>query len=125
MGLSGYESNWEKSAESPSKKTCKQDHTKDQGKCGDEEEMVESTVTDKVDAISVENGTTFNVCNFNVNDYRQKYFFVKIEQIEDPNVMLRDGCLHHVTSLSASLPMYGFDHSRGTLYVTFQLGLNT
>lgn len=57
-------------------------------------EIVEDSMTDTADAMSVETGTTVNVCVINVSTYHKEDLFVRIEEIEDPGIPLRDGaCL--------------------------------
>lgn len=65
-------------------------------------ELVEVPMTDRVDVMSVENGTTVTVLVFNVSDYLQADSFVRIKQIKDSDVPLRNVCLSHVTSLRNS-----------------------
>lgn len=62
----------------------------------------EVTVTDREDAMSVENVTAVHVRIFNINYYYQADLFLKIEHIEDLYILLRDVSLSHVTSLRSS-----------------------
>lgn len=62
-------------------------------------EIGEVPVTDRAGAMSVENGTAANIRNFNESDYPQTDFFVRIEQINDPDIRLHDVSLAHVTLL--------------------------
>lgn len=69
--------------------------------------------------MTVENGTTVTLCVFNVSYYHQTDFFVKIEQIENPDIPLSEAIFSHSASLCGSFRMYGFDYSRDTLSLTF------
>lgn len=59
-------------------------------------------MNNRVDAMSVENATTVNVRVFKMSDYRQSHFVARIEQIEDPDISLRDISLSRVESLRES-----------------------
>lgn len=59
-------------------------------------------MTDTADAMFVENGTAVNDRVFNIADYHQTSLFLRIEQIEDPSIPLRDVSLSHVTAQHAS-----------------------
>lgn len=76
-------------------------------------------MTDKGDAMYVRNDTAVNVSVFDVLVYYQTHLFVKIKQIEDPDIRLLDGSLSHVTSPLASIHMYDFDYCSGKLSVIF------
>lgn len=58
-----------KSIVSSSKHSSKQDWKEAESTSGDEKGIVEPPVTNTVDAMSVENGVTVNVCVFNMSDY--------------------------------------------------------
>lgn len=85
-------------------------------------EIVKGPVIDRADAMSDENGTVVVFCLFKVCDYHQTNLFVRSKQNEDPDILLRDSSLLHVTSLCALFRMYGFVSSRGKLSVSFILG---
>lgn len=53
-------------------------------------EAVEVPVTDRANEMSVDNGTTANVCIFNVGDYHQSDRFVRFRQVADQNILLPD-----------------------------------
>lgn len=74
-------------------------------------EIVEVLATNRADAMFVKNSTAVNVRVFDMIDHRQMDLFVGIVQIEDSKILLCDVSLWHVTSLRASLHMYGFDYS--------------
>lgn len=48
---------------------------------------------------------------------------MRIEKIEDPDILLRDVSLSHISSLPALFCNYGFGYSRDTLLVTFHRGV--
>lgn len=75
--------------------------------------------------MSVDNDTEVNVHCFKLSKYQQADLFVRVEQIEDPDIPLRDVNLLHVTSLHTSFHMYSFDYSRGAPSVTFHPGVST
>lgn len=85
-------------------------------------EVAEVPVTDKADAMYVGNGTAVNVCFFNVTIYHQAEVFERTEQEDNLETPLRDVSLSHLSSSRATLRMYGFYYSRGTLSVTFFCG---
>lgn len=60
---------------------------------------------------SIKNGTAVNIRVFNINDCHHMDLFVRIKQIEDPDVPLRDVSLSHMTSMRALLCIYSFDYS--------------
>lgn len=68
--------------------------------------------------MSVENGTAFYFCILIVSEYQQTDLFVKIEQIENRDVLVRDVNFSHKTLLHASLCMYLFDYYRSALSVS-------
>lgn len=82
-------------------------------------------VTGKAYAISVENGIALSVRVFNVKDYHQTNLILRIEQIEDLNILLGDFSLLQVTTWRAAAHMYGFGYFRGILSVPFHPGLST
>lgn len=53
-------------------------------------EIVEVFVTYWTDALSVKNGTTVDVGVFNLSYHRQAGLFLRMEQIADPDISLRD-----------------------------------
>lgn len=83
-------------------------------------EIMESPATNNADAISVD----VAVGVFNVNDVRQANLFLRIEQIEYSDHLLRCARLSQVTCFRPSLCMYAFHYSPGTLSMTFHPGLN-
>lgn len=72
-------------------------------------------MTDGADEMSVKNCAAVNGRLFNVRDYHQAVLFVRIDQIQDTDILLRDVGLSHVTSSRASFQTHGFDFFRGTL----------
>lgn len=79
----------------------------------------------RADAMSGENCIAVARCVLNVSEYHQTNLFVRIEQMEDPDIPLREDRLSHVTSLRPSFGMYGFDYFRGILLVTFHSRVTT
>lgn len=87
--------------QSSSKNTFEQGEKEEEGQDGEEMGMVEVPLTDTVDTMSVENGTSVNFRFFNISDYHQTVLFVRIEKIKDPHITLPDISLSLVTSLRA------------------------
>lgn len=75
-------------------------------------------VTDRVGAVPVDNATAGYVCDFNSSEGNKADLFVGIQQIEDPDVVLRDVSSSHVTVLCASLLIFGFNCAHYKLSVT-------
>lgn len=95
------------------------------GQEGDEKEIVEVSVTDRVDEMSVKNYTAVNIHVSNVTDYHQGDLSARIEQIEDLEIPLYVVSLSILTSLRASFCVLGFDYSGFTLPITIHLGIGT
>lgn len=70
-------------------------------------EIVYVYETDRVEAMRVENATSANVYVFDMIEYHSPQLFVRIEQIEDTTISLRDVSFLHVISLPASFHKYG------------------
>lgn len=102
------------------KHTSQQDWNETKGQRGDDMEIMEVLVTDTANAMSIENSTTVNVRILNVGDYHQESLFVRIKQIEDPGIPLRQVGLSHVSSLRTSLRLYSFNYCCSTPSVTFR-----
>lgn len=94
--------------ESSSKNKSEEDGKEVEGESGDDIDTIEFAINNRNDATSVEKGTAINVFPLNKSDYLQTDFFVKVEQMDDPDVPLRNDSSSHVTSLRASFYMYGF-----------------
>lgn len=77
----------------------------------------EVSMTNRADAVSVKNGTSFNFHIFKVSNYLQKDFLLRFEHIEGLQIPQHDVSLLHVTSWCASLCMYGFDFSRAKFQI--------
>lgn len=73
-------------------------------------EVVSVLMTDKTDAISIENATAVKSLFFIVINYHQVKLCLKIEQIGDLNILLCDANLSHVISSRATLRMYDFNY---------------
>lgn len=65
-------------------------------------EIVEVSLSDRADAMSVQSDTAVNDHVFNMSDYHHVNIFVRIRQIEDLNIPLCDADLSYVTSLRTS-----------------------
>lgn len=81
-------------------------------------------MTDTMDAMYVENGTTVNAHVFNASDYDQTDFFLRVEQIKNLNIPLCDVSLWHVSPLRISLALYSFKYFLGTPSVTYHHVVN-
>lgn len=81
-------------------------------------EVEEVPVTDRVDEMSLENGTAFNVRVLKVSDLHQADLFVRLEQVKSPDIPQGDVSLSPLNSLQTSFRLYGFDYSSGTISVT-------
>lgn len=79
-----------KSKEASSKNTSEQNRKRAEGQSGDDKDNVNVPVRYSADAVSVENGTIVSVRAFNVSDYHQTELFVRMKQITDPDIPLRD-----------------------------------
>lgn len=90
-----------KSNESSSSNTSVQNQNKSRGRGGDDLEIVEVFLTGSACALSVENGIAASFRVFNVSDYHHVYYCVRIKQIEDPDILLRDFGLLQLTSSRA------------------------
>lgn len=66
-------------------------------------------MTDGTDVMSVLYGTAVIIRDVYVSDYHKRDLFVIIEQIENPEILLRDVSFSYVTSLCVSFHMFGFD----------------
>lgn len=64
---------------------------------------------------------TFNDRLVNVSDHHHADLFLGIEQIEDPDIPLRDASLSHLTFPRAAFRMFHFQRSQGTISVVFSL----
>lgn len=101
-----------KSTDSLSKMTSEKGRTEEQDKGRDDTEIVGVLMTDKADAMYVENSTAINVRVVDLNNYHRAALFVIIEKVENSNIPLHDVSLSHVTSLRASLRRYDFNYFR-------------
>lgn len=72
-------------------------------------------MTDRTDIIYVENDTAVNIFVFNGSEYQNKDLLVKLERIENPDTLLRNANLSHVTLLRVLLRKYSFENCCGTL----------
>lgn len=104
---------------SSSKTESDQDRSIDENQGVKEGEIVEVPVADTADAMSVENSTTVNVRVFIINDYHRAVLFVRIEQVDDLEIPLRDASLSQGISPRDSFRVYCLDYSHGKLSVTF------
>lgn len=107
------------SNESSPQNTSDQDLKETKSRCGDDILIMKATVTERANDMSVETGTTANTILSNVSDDHQTDLFVRVEQINDQRISLRDGSISHMTSLRALFYMYGFDYSRETTSLAF------
>lgn len=98
-----------KSKNSFQKNTFERDRREAKGPGGDKIDIMEDFLTDRTNAISMENCTPANVSLFSVSAYHQADLFVKTEQIEIPDILLHDFGFLHVIFLPASFRMYSFD----------------
>lgn len=62
--------------------------------------------------------TAVRLTKNNVAHYRQENVFLKVNQISDPEIALRDKSDAQVLSLMQSIHGYGFDHARELLSIT-------
>lgn len=85
-----------------SKLTSWQNRKKVEGQGGEDLNILDVHVTEKVAAMSVESGTAANVRVSNLSDCNQLDLFLRIEHIKNRNITLRDATLLHVTTSRAS-----------------------
>lgn len=107
------------SSGSSSKNKSERNQNKAEGLCRDDVEIVEIPVTSTAESMSAENRATVDVRVFNLNDHHRTDLFVRMVQMEEPGISLRDMSLSHISSLYASIRMCSFDYFHGTLSVTF------
>lgn len=67
---------------------------------------------------SVQNGTAAKDLVSNLSDFHQVDFFVKIDNIEEPEIALSNGSLSDITLLHLSFCIYGLDYLYSILSVT-------
>lgn len=113
-----------KSSEYSSKNTAKKDQKKAEGQDWDEIEVIDVPLTDRANAMSVENGTAGNVCALNVSEHSQVNLFVRLQHIKGAGIPLRNSSLWHMTRFRTSIHMYHHYYSCGTLPVTFHNGMS-
>lgn len=63
---------------------------------GGDKKTVNVTVADRVEAVSVENRTSVSLLAFNLSDYHPVDLIVRIKQIMNLDIALRDISLSHV-----------------------------
>lgn len=92
------------------------------GKKGPQPAVVEREVTEIAtslnDRVSETTGTTVRVTNFDVTYSRHEDLRLRVNQIDDPEIPLRNICNNHVLFLIQSFCAYAFGHARRTLLVT-------
>lgn len=107
--------------DSSSKKTFEEDESQRKIRHDDEVDITDAAVTNKVDEMTVKNGTALVARAIFLNEYREDAFFKKILNIEDRDITVRDAGMPYACSLSVSFRTYGFDYFRRPLCVTFYL----
>lgn len=86
----------------------------------DGKNTVERTVTyAKTDVVSTQINIVVKVWYFRLSDYYQKDSVIRIDQINDPIILIRNVDQAHVRLYRTSLGMSGFNYSHGPLSVTF------
>lgn len=95
MKAIGNESN-----ESPSKSIPEDVRKEAEGQGGDYMQILEIPVTDWTDAMPVGNGTAVSGCVFNLSGKHRNDLIVRIEQIENLEVLPRDASMSYVILLT-------------------------
>lgn len=95
-------------AECSLKETSEKDLTEDGDKGEGDMEIVKVPMTSKADGMSVEYGNVASVRVFSVNGDHQADLYVRYKETEDPDILLCDSSLSHVTSLRVSFCKHGF-----------------
>lgn len=102
-----------------SKNESDKDQTGEEHKGDDEANILELPVTERAIAMSIDSGAAVIIPFFNVGKYQQASFFPRIEQIEDPCILIGDGSRSPITYVRASFGTYGFNDCCSTVSVTF------
>lgn len=103
--------------------TSQQNQTETKSQGGEQIEIVEINMNNRVAMMSVENGTAINFRVFNVCGYFQADLFAKIKQVEQSDIPLRNVGLLHVTLWHTSFCQYGLAYSLDTQSVTYGSGV--
>lgn len=99
-------------------KQIEQDQKEAEYQGRDDMDIIEVSLSDRVNTMPVGSGTTVNAWVLTAEGYHRAHLSVKLESSEDPDIPLRDASLSHVTFFCALFRRYGFDFSWGTLSVT-------